>query len=189
MESARGQELSTSDVLSAYRNIELLVKGAVSLTQSGFDRNELCLLAAEPAAAVELGLNRFGCVTEDPEGREPDAPTLSKVLGPLVMVEPDQAPPGEALAISQGALCTRMQALALVTGGSADIGTVLGYCLVGEDWTWALSRLSGGDFLLCVHAPTEGVRARAVDLLRAAGAEDIRAIDHPPQSDKKEALG
>ncbi len=176
MARMRDQRQVASDALSVFRDFESLRNAARTLMRSGFDRAELCLLAAEPLAATELGVDRFGCAPVVQQGAVSGDDKAKEALGPLLMVEPDQAPPGEALVISQGALCSRMQAHAVISGGSSDLGTVLGYCLAGEDLAWAQSKLLQGHLLLGIHAPSDGSQSRAIDLLWSAGALEVRLI-------------
>lgn len=171
------------------------LQGAIDdLLGSGFDRAEVSLLASDEAIERKLGhaYARVQELEDDSEvprvafiGDDALAEARTGVIGGLAYIGAVAA--AGAVVASGGALAGAIAAAAIAGGGGGLLGSWVTRHL-GEARARDLQRqLDHGGLLLWVHIRDPAHEARAVQILRENGAEDVHAHDLPATSDPSES--
>jgi hypothetical protein len=159
-----------------------------SLLINGFDRSYMSLLAGEHAVETKLG-HRFEKVAELED--DPEVPTRAYVgvdsrtegeaaiIGGLFYVGAIAA--AGMIVASGGTAAAALIAGALAGGGGGLIGAALARFLEHRHAHRLQEQLNHGGLLLWVRTPAPEDEQRAMDILRAHGADDVHVHDLPAQ--------
>jgi hypothetical protein len=157
-----------------------------ALLIAGFDRSYLSLLAGQDSIEAKLG-HRFEKVSEledDPEvptqayiGTDSRAEGKGVLVGVLFYVGACAA--AGAVVASGGTAAAALIAGAVAGGGGGLIGAAFARFLEQRHAHRLQEQLDRGGLVLWVRTPDEEAERRAVEALRANGADDVHVHDLP----------
>jgi hypothetical protein len=174
------------EAVGVFHDRDALQNAVEDLLNAGFDRSELSLLAGERAVEQKLG-HAYQKVQElEDEDGVPRAAFVGNhslslgrigMIGGLAYIGATVA--AGAVVASGGALVATIVAAALAGGGGGLLG---GWAarLLGRDRAETLRRqLDHGGLLLWVGLRDQTHEARAVDILKKSGADDVHVHEMP----------
>ena len=178
------------EVVGVFHEEEGFLAAIDDLLGAGFDRAELSLLASDEAIEQKLG-HAYERVQElEDDGSVPRVAFLDNdsmaeaktgIIGGLAYVGALAA--AGAVVASGGALAAAIAAAAAAGGGGGLLGA-WGARHLGEKRAKQLQRqLEHGGLLLWVHIRDAAHEQRAIEILKANGADDVHGHDLPASAD------
>jgi hypothetical protein len=176
------------EAVGVFHDEKALQSAADGLLIAGFDQSHLSLLAGERAVEMKLG-HRFEKVAELED--DPAVPTRAfddvdsrtegkaAIVGGLFYVGAVAA--AGIIVASGGTAAAALIAAALAGGGGGLIGAALAQFIEHRHAHRLQEQLDHGGLLLWVRTPTPESEQRAVEILRANGADDVHIHDLPEQ--------
>jgi hypothetical protein len=170
------------EVVGVFHGAERLEEAIDDLLKSGFDRAEISLLASENAIRKKMN-HRYRPVSEMVD--DPSIPRAAYVstaaigdaegalIGTLTYVGATVA--AGAVLVSGGALAAAIIAAALSGGAGSLIGAVLARFVSRHHAEYLHDQIENGGLVLWVRAWNRSDQARAKEVLRSNGAENVHA--------------
>jgi len=176
------------EAVGVFHDERSLQSAVDALLVAGFDRSYLSLLAGQHTIESKLG-HRFEKVADledDPEvptrayiGIDSRTEAKAAIVGGLFYVGAVAA--GGMVVASGGTAAAALIAGAVAGGGGGLIGAALAQFLEHRHAHRVQEQLDHGGLLLWVRTPAPEDERRAVDILRAHGADDVHVHDLPAQ--------
>jgi hypothetical protein len=181
-------DMSIREAVGVFHDDRSLQSAVDALLIAGFDQSHLSLLAGQQAVETKLG-HRFEKVAELED--DPTVPTQAFIdvdsrteakgalVGGLFYVGA-VASVGIVVA-SGGTVAAALIAGAVAGGAGGLVGAAFARFLEHRHAHRLQQQLDHGGLLLWVRTPTAGDERRAIEILRAHGADDVHVHDLPEQ--------
>ena len=181
-------DMSIREAVGVFHDDRSLQSAVDALLIAGFDQSHLSLLAGQQAVETKLG-HRFEKVAELED--DPTVPTQAFIdvdsrteakgalVGGLFYVGA-VASVGIVVA-SGGTVAAALIAGAVAGGAGGLVGAAFAGFLEHRHAHRLQQQLDHGGLLLWVRTPTAGDERRAIEILRAHGADDVHVHDLPEQ--------
>ena len=176
------------EAVGVFHDEKTLQSAVDGLLIAGFDQSHLSLLAGERAVETKLG-HRYEKVAELED--DPTVPTKAfddvdsrtegkaAIVGGLFYVGAVAA--AGIIVASGGTAAAALIAAALAGGGGGLIGAALAQFIEHRHAHRLQEQLDHGGLLLWVRTPLENDERRAIEILRAHGADDVHVHDLPEE--------
>lgn len=175
---------SVREAVTVFEDSGTLLDAIDELESSGFDREDLSLLAGKETVEEKLG-HVFERV-EDLED-EPDTPRRAFIspesvgdakgwaIGGLLYVGGVSA--AGAVVASGGTVLAAILAASVVGGAGGLVGTVLAQWIQHDYSAYLQEQIDRGGLLLWVHLPDQDHERRALEILKRHSAHDVHVHD------------
>lgn len=177
-------EWSSREAVAVFNDLASLEAAIDELLSSGFDRDELSLLASEKTVEKKLG-TRYERVEQMED--DPDAPrtayvsreSLGDAEGGLVggLLYVGAAAAAGAVVASGGTLAAAIAAAAAAGGAGGVIGAALAYLIDRHHADFLQEQIDRGGILLWVRTVDEKAETRATEILKKHSAHDVHVHD------------
>jgi hypothetical protein len=174
------------EAVGVFHDEKALQSAADGLLTAGFDRSHLSLLASEHAVEAKLG-HAYEKVSELED--DPEVPTLA-YIGSDSRTEAETAVTtglayigalgtAGAIVASGGTVGAALIGAAMAGGAGGLIGSSLARFIENHHADRLQEQIDHGGLLLWVRTPDENHEARACEILRRNGAEDVHVHSLP----------
>jgi hypothetical protein len=176
------------EAVGVFHDEKTLQSAVDGLLIAGFDQSHLSLLAGERTVETKLG-HRYEKVAELED--DPTVPTKAfddvdsrtegkaAIVGGLFYVGAVAA--AGIIVASGGTAAAALIAAALAGGGGGLIGAALAQFIEHRHAHRLQEQLDHGGLLLWVRTPADNDERRAIEILRAHGADDVHVHDLPEE--------
>ncbi len=175
------------EAVGVFQSAEALEAAIEDLQSNGFDRAEISLLGADKALETKLGHRYARVKSEEDDVNAPRTAWISTestgdaegaLMGGLMYIGATAA---MAAVFATGGAAAAALAAGLAGGGAGGlIGSVFA-SIVGNNRAKAIEeQLEAGGLLLWVRTWTPEDEAKATDILKRHGAEDVHVHSFPP---------
>ncbi len=181
-------DMSIREAVGVFHDDRSLQSAVDALLIAGFDQSHLSLLAGQQAVETKLG-HRFEKVAELED--DPAVPTQAFIdvdsrteakgalVGGLFYVG---AVASVGIVVASGGTVAAALIAGAVAGGAGGLaGAAFARFLEHRHAHRLQQQLDHGGLLLWVRTPTAGDERRAIEILRAHGADDVHVHDLPEQ--------
>ena len=176
------------EAVGVFHDERSLQSAVDALLIAGFDRSYVSLLAGQHTIESKLGhlFTRVVDLEDDPAvptrayvGTDSRTEAKAAIVGGLFYVGAVAA--AGMIVASGGTAAAALIAGAVAGGGGGLIGAALAQFLEHRHANQLQAQLDRGGLLLWVHTPAPEDEQRAMDTLRAHGADDVHVHDLPAQ--------
>ncbi|MBS7545442.1 hypothetical protein [Ancylobacter oerskovii] len=185
---------SRTEAVGLFASAQELERAVKDLETAGFDRSELSILASEDAIRRRLGRGWLatGELADQfavPRSSHEESESLAEARGGIVAAAAYvPAMVGGVIMAASGGTMLAVVAVALASCGiGGAVGLWLARMFGREHATAIAGHLRNGGLLLWVYTRDAAHEARALDLLRAAGATDVHLHTLPSPGEPTEA--
>ncbi len=177
---------SVREAVAVFDDSTSLLAAIDELESSGFDREDLSLLAGKDAVEEKLGhvFERVADLEDDPKTPRqafisPESVGDAKgwAIGGLLYVGGVSA--AGAVVASGGTLLATVLAASLVGGAGGLIGTMLAQWIQHDYTAYLQDQIDRGELLLWAHLRDEAHERSALEILRRHSAHDVHVHELP----------